>query len=56
MIGCGQAAPGQQCVPNDVALSAAMRGWFPTVDAFGTQVSLGDFVLPALLVIALALG
>lgn len=56
MIGCGQAAPGQNCVPNDVAMSAAIQGMFPVVDVFGHRVDVGAVVLPVLFFGLLLLG
>lgn len=54
MIGCGQALPGESCVPNDVAMSEAMRNLLPTVEVFGMPFDLGWLALPAVLLLVFA--
>lgn len=49
MIGCGQALPGQNCVPNDVALSAAVRTSVSEIDLLGFMANLGSDLTRAVL-------
>lgn len=53
---CGQAAPGETCIPADVAMSESMRNLLPTVDVFGTPVDLSWLAVPALFLLLFAIA